>query len=159
MNVIFIEKPNGRYECSMIILTVPQGVRQLSQRHHLNFLVQRVTVRFGVDHQQPARSVNGHIHFFNPSTLQFLFQSSGFSVQKCRTYGFKRGLRNHHYLPQKKNSALLSSPQPESATAAQVSLLPGTRHGAWYYHYRYFKVTMGLPGLLTLGLDYLFWLI
>lgn len=114
---------------------------------------------YSLEMKLPARSFNGHIYFFSQKALHLLFEKSGLEIQKCKTYGIKRGLQNLKKLPRKKSwheKVASNSSSPKTSSPLLVVNDKKKRHSAFYYHYRLVKVTLGLPGLHKFGLDYLF---
>jgi SAM-dependent methyltransferase len=115
------------------------------------------------EEREPACSKDGHIYFFADTALRGMFRRTGFRVDRCATYGFKRGMRNMGVLPRKKGWKALYRPKEnigdkeDMGIADTVSTGNGRRRSDLYYRYRHAtgKLKM-IPGLHELGLDFMF---
>ena len=78
-------KPDGR-----VYLSIPNG-----------YIDSIGLIEFYQNHKVKARSPNGHLYFFNKSSLELLLSKAGFGIASSGTYGIKYGLRALGYLPRK----------------------------------------------------------
>ncbi|HTX19517.1 MAG TPA: class I SAM-dependent methyltransferase [Bacteroidota bacterium] len=143
-------------ECRRIIK--PDGVFFLSVPNGYNDSLDLIDF-FRAEHV-PARSKNGHIFFFRAKTLQRLFETFGFAVEKQKTYSMKRGLRSYGILPRKRDWKTDYFPRTKApAEASSEVRVPDQKrkHSSLYYHYRFLQGNLQMiPGLYDFGLDFLF---
>jgi 2-polyprenyl-3-methyl-5-hydroxy-6-metoxy-1,4-benzoquinol methylase len=140
-----ILKPGGQ-----MYLSVPNGAND-----------SRNLIRFWQEEHTAPCSKEGHLFFFPPQALYELFKRSGFLILKARSYGFNRGLRNCGLLPHKKNWKRAYTPQPLNAVENPPIFLhvrEGYSYPEWYYRFRLWKSSWGIPGLHSFCLDFLFFL-
>lgn len=148
-----VRDPNGfMTECKRIIkddgylfLSVPNGYND-----------SRNLIRFFEEENKPARSKSGHLYFFQKQTYLKLFEETGFKIQKAKTNGIKRGLRNIEVLPKKKNWKNDYYPQTPSKKK-EINIDEEKKHPDIYYKFRYIQTRLyDIPGLHKFGLDFLF---
>ncbi len=137
--VLFLSVPNGPNDCLPL-------------------------VRYYKEEGNAAYSPKGHIFFFDKKSLRYIFEACGFQSSGNKTYGLKRGLRNLGLIPAKSNWKADYSPENLNADPIgkpakdRETVLTRLRYPILYYHYRLFKVTMGISGLFSFGLDYFIYL-
>jgi SAM-dependent methyltransferase len=138
-----ILKPSGK-----MYLSVPNGAND-----------SRNLIRFWQEEHVAPCSKEGHLFFFPPQTLHELFKRSGFLILNSHTYGFNRGFRNCGLLPQKLNWKKMYTPRTLNAADDSPVFLhvrEGYAYPEWYYRFRLWKTSWGIPGLHSFGLDFLF---
>lgn len=135
-----IVKPDGK-----MFLSVPNGVTDSLD-----------LINFYKTEKKPARSKNGHIFFFPGKTLTRMIEEAKFEILESKTYGIRRGLRSHGYLPQKRNWKEPYFPKEKAETAApRVAVRVKKKHADFYYKYRFMQFNLKmLPGLRRYGLDF-----
>ncbi len=142
-------------ECRRIIkngghlfLSVPNG-----------FNDSRNIIDFYNSEKLPAKSISGHIYFFQTQTLSKLFNEIGFEIVNKKTGSIKRGMRNIEYLPKKKNWKKEYFPRtlPEEINKNKFIISDEKKYSDLYYRYRYFQSKFhNIPGLYKFGLDFIF---
>jgi SAM-dependent methyltransferase len=137
-----ILKPQGR-----LLLNIPNGAND----------VLPLEAFWRAEHL-PAHSKDGHLFFIPAAALRNLFKQTGFFIQRQKTYGLKRGLRNLGWLPPKRDWKTAYSPRRSRNTSAGILPLPGQHpKPAWYHAFRYYTGHWkAIPGLHAFGLDFSF---
>lgn len=138
-----ILRPNGTFH-----LSVPNGITDLREK-----------VRFYEKYDRPAFVRVGHIFYFAPKTLEYMFEKTGFRVINAKTYAIKKGLRQLGLLPRKKGWAreLDSGSSSHAERSHQVEHVRKKRRSKIYYKYRFMKDNLlMLPGVHAFGNDLLF---
>lgn len=109
--------------------------------------------------EMPAFSHKGHIYFFPAGALLRMIADAGFTIERRRTHGFKRGLRNAGILPRKRGWKAAHRPRAlEPATGGAVKPAPrGRARPDIYYRWRFLSGRWSMvPGLHRYGLDFHF---
>ena len=141
-------------ECKRIIkndgyffLSVPNG-----------FNDSRNIIDFYNSEKLPAKSISGHIYFFQKQTLLKLFKEIGFEIVNKKTGSIKRGMRNIGYLPKKKNwkKDYFPKTSPEDIKETKIIISDKKEYSDLYYKYRYVQSKFhDIPGLYNFGLDFI----
>lgn len=145
-----ILKPGGTFH-----LSVPNGV---ADAHNV--------ISYSKQHEKPAFVSAGHIFYFAPDTMEYMFKEAGLKVRSTGTYDFKKGLRCLGLLPRKKEWAASLDPA-NAAKDAPEAISPPTgqpgqyvranRHSKLYYRWRYMKDSLRtIPGISRYGLAHLY---
>lgn len=143
-------------ECRRIIkengtlyLSVPNGAADLHDMINYNSL-----------YNAPAFSKPGHLYYFSPASLKFIFKITGFRIEKAYSYNFKRGLQSFSILPNKKNwKQNLTAPISRHSSSGKNQLASGRnkKRSLLYYKFQFFKNELvKVPGIHKYGHDLIF---
>jgi SAM-dependent methyltransferase len=116
-------------------------------------------IEFHRQEGRPAFSHKGHIFFFPAHTLLWMIGTTGFSIERKRTCGFKRGLRNAGILPKKRNWKAKHAPRDPACGPENGRISPPEAggHSDLYYRWRLSTGYLSMvPGLHRYGLDFFF---
>ena len=114
-------------------------------------------INFYKSERQAALSNMGHLYFFSKEALLHSFEKAGFSVEKSRTYGIRRGLARMGYFTRRKNWKKDYKVKPIETVNNhnRIALSPKKNRPDLYYKYRYFRMhSKMLPGMQNFGLDF-----
>ena len=131
-----------------IFLNVPNGYSD-----------SRGMIRYYKDFNEKSGHSSGHVFFFPPQTLKYMFERTGLEIDKCTSFGIKRGLRNMGLLPMKSNWSIKYQPRREKEIpyGKDIKLVTERRHTNFYYWLRYYKRNLfQIPGLHKFGLNFNF---
>lgn len=134
-------KPDG-----LFYLAIPNG-----------YVDAKEIIRYSQQTGQTAFSPKGHLYFFYPETLDYLFNRFDFHIKQSRTYGLKNGLRSLGLLPAKSNWQSHYIPQFLQQDKRIYDINHAQPRTPQYYDMRFkMKSLMRLPGAHRFGLDFIF---
>ncbi len=139
-----ILKPDGT-----LYLSVPNGLSDMQG-----------LIKYSTLYDAPAFSGAGHIYFFSPSCLKFMFKDTGFRIDKAYSCNFKKGLRNFSILPDEKHWKQNLTPptvQDLAPEEMQIEVSNQKRRSTLYNRFRFFKDELAqVPGIHKYGNDLIF---
>lgn len=132
-------KPDGK-----IYLSIPNG-----------YIDSIGLIEFYQKNQSKSRSPNGHLYFFNKSSLLFLLSKAGLKTELSGTYGVKYGLRVLRYLPRKEKWIRSYDPRETWGDSGGFVTLNKTERPALYHVLKMMiNRWLMLRGLVKIGLDF-----
>ncbi len=115
-------------------------------------------IRYFRTEGQAGLSKDGHLFFFPATALRTMFDDSGFSIERGRTFGIRRGLKSLGRYPRFKDWKKHYHPRPEIGeleSDRDIVLPPGKDRPDIYYKFRLLKMNVMMwPGLTNTGLDF-----
>ena len=115
-------------------------------------------IRFYESEGRAAFSKSGHLYFFPPRTLLWMFAETGLELVRARTYGIRRGLASMGLWPRFKDwkkHYVVKRPAAAAQGETQIVLPPKKNRPDLYYLYRLHRMNLRmLPGMREFGLDY-----
>jgi SAM-dependent methyltransferase len=123
-----------------------------------NGLVDRLDLlRFYRSQGEAPFSKSGHLFFFPKKTLLWMFDETGWKIERSRTYGIRRGLASLRLWPRLRDWKRHYVPRQNNHLNGDnvIVLAPDKHRPSAYYTYRMIRMDLRmLPGLREFGLDY-----
>lgn len=133
----------------LLYLSVPNGLADAKN-----------LIEYYQKYHEAGFSGAGHIYFFSKDTLNQMFKSCGFQVEKSYSINFKKGLRSLSVFPKSKHwKRDLTPPSIQSLeeTQTQVESCNQQKRPQKYYNFQFFKDELSqISGTYKYAQDFVF---